>query len=92
MRWRYQIASASATAVAALAEGAVYVSTTDARKYTLRKTFLYAFSASDGLVLWHKTLASTGTVAAAMKGVVYLALGGDDITSSQHNEIQMLRA
>lgn len=89
VRWRALIANARTTTVAALAEGVVYVSATDARKLTPANTSLSALRASDGAILWHKTLASTGAVVAASAEAVYLALGGDGSTP---NEIQMLRA
>ncbi len=89
LRWRSVVASsASTTTVAALAEGAVYVSATNVNKHPLT-TYLAALRASDGSVLWHATLAGAAAVVATGPGVVYLAFSGD---GTNPHEMQMLRA
>jgi outer membrane protein assembly factor BamB len=89
VRWRFPVASsASTTTVAALAEGAVYVSATNVNQHPLT-TVLAALRASDGLDLWHTTRAGDAAVVATGPGVVYLALSGNGATP---HEMQMLRA
>jgi outer membrane protein assembly factor BamB len=89
VRWRSMVASsASTTTVAALADGAVYVSATNVNQHPLT-TVLAALRASDGFVLWHTAPVGTATIVATGSGVVYLAL---DTGESTPHEIQMLRA
>ena len=91
VRWRSQVANAStsnAVMVAALADGVVYAMGAAIGKNSTT-TFLYALRASDGSILWQKTLVGAGAVIAARACVVYFALGGAGATP---NEIQMLRA
>ncbi len=92
VRWQSQVANASTTTVAALADGVVYVGANDPGNHPSRIASLSAFRASDGMLLWHKALAGASAIAAISKGVVYLTFGGDGSASSQPNEILALRA
>jgi outer membrane protein assembly factor BamB len=89
VRWRSIVASSGSTiTVAALGDGAVYVSATNVIQHPLT-TVLAALRASDGSVLWHTAPAGTATIVATDPGIVYLALDRGEVTP---HEIQMLRA
>src|SRR5260221_1685562 len=92
VRWRSQLAGAGVTTVAALVGGVVYVGANDTGNHPPRMAFRAALRASDGAVLWHKTLAGARAVAAVAKGVVYVTFGGDSTGPSQPNELRALRA
>jgi outer membrane protein assembly factor BamB len=89
VRWRSVVASsASTTTVAAVAEGAVFVSAANVNKLP-RATTLAALRTSDGYVLWHLSLAGAAAVIATGPGVVFVALDGEGVLP---HEILMLRA
>jgi outer membrane protein assembly factor BamB len=80
--------SGSSITVAALGDGAVYVSATNFIQHPLT-TVLAALRASDGAVLWHMAPAGMATIVATGPGVVYLALDRGEVSP---HELQMLRA
>jgi len=89
LQWRSQVASnASTMTVAGLADGTVYVSSTNVNKQPFT-TGLAALHARDGASAWRLSVAGMAAIVATVPGVVYLALGGGDNTP---HEIQMLRA
>jgi outer membrane protein assembly factor BamB len=89
VRWHSLIAGSTSTAtVAALAEGALYVTVANVNAYPLT-TDLAALRAGDGSVLWHASFMGAVTVVATGRGVIYLALESAGTTP---HEIQMRRA
>src|SRR5260221_14687081 len=77
VRWRSQLAGTGVTTVAALVGGVVYGGANDTVNHPPRIAFLAALRASDGAVLWHKTLACARAVAAVGHGVVDVTIRGE---------------
>jgi outer membrane protein assembly factor BamB len=88
LRWRSVVAgNASAATVAALADGALYVTATNPNQQPLT-TVLAVLRASDGAILWQTVRPGRAAIVATGSGVAYVAVSGD----SAAHEVQMLRA
>jgi outer membrane protein assembly factor BamB len=88
-RWHAQLADAYDSTVAALVAGVVYVHANDRSD---SHTFLDAFRASDGALLWHQTLATDSAVAAVSGGAVYVTFGAYSFTTTTPSAIEARRA
>ena len=89
VRWRVQLADGSDSTVVGLEAGVVYV---HANVTAASQTFLDALRASDGVLLWHQTLATDSAVAAVSQGAVYLTFGAYSTPTPTPSAIEARRA
>jgi outer membrane protein assembly factor BamB len=89
VRWRVQLADVYDSTVVGLEAGVVYVHANDT---AASHPFLDALRASDGVLLWHQTLASDSAVAAVSQGAVYVTFGAYSTTTTTPSAIEARRA